>query len=245
MGTSKSEHAGHRDRMRKKFLKHGIEVFDQHEVLEILLFYAIPIRDTNPIAHKLINKFGSISAVLDAPYSLLVEAGLTENAAFLLKYLPECLAVYRNDKIQNTSRVIDMDTLPERLINLYLSKDVEMAYVILMDSHFKELYSDFVNKGSSMSTELSIPKICELAIRYSAKFAIISHNHPSGSTRPSKSDIISTINLYQSLMNLDVRLMDHFLVSGNEYVSFFDSGYMFKSKEEYMMSPIYKNPLFG
>ncbi len=244
MAASKSEHAGHRQRMKNKYLKHGIEIFDQHEILEMLLYYAIPMRDTNSLAHKLINKFGSISAVMDAPYSLLTEFGLSENVAFFLKFLPDVLAIYRNDKIENTSRVIDLDVLPQRLINLYFSKEVEMAYIILMDRHFKEVFSGFVSKGSSKSTELSIPIICEAAIRHSARFAIIAHNHPSGTTKPSKSDIISTINLFQALDNLDIVLLDHFVISGNDFLSMFDSGYIFKSKEEYMTSPIYKDPFF-
>ncbi len=245
MAGSKSEHAGHRNRMRKKFLEYGIEIFEPHEVLEILLFYCIPMKDTNETAHKLINRFGSISAVIDAPLNLLVESGLSENAAFFLKFFPEAFAVYKNDRINNNNRVVDIDMLPQKLTNLYFSKNVERAYIILLDSHFKELYSGFVSKGSANTTEINIPAICELAVRHSAKLAILAHNHPSGCNKPSKADFLATINLYQALKSLDILLMDHFLVANEEAISFFDSGYMFKNKEEYMKSSFYNNPLFG
>jgi len=244
MATKKSEHSGHRNRMRKKFLEYGIDIFEPHEVLEILLFYAIPMKDTNSVSHRLIDKFGSISAVIDAPYDLLVDYGLSDNVAFFLKFLPEAWAVYKNDKINNKNRIIDTDILPQKLINIYFSKKVEMAYIILLDSHFKELYSGFVSKGSANTTEINIPSICEMAVRYSAKLVILAHNHPSGCAQPSKSDFLATINLYQALKNLDILLMDHFLVADENVMSFYDEGCLFKTKNEYMESKFYNNPLY-
>ena len=127
MGDEESNIKLRRERMKKKYLEYGIDIFEKHELLEILLYYCIPKKDTNIIAHKLMNKFGTLSGVLDAPYDLIVESGVSENTAFLLKFLSDFMGVYRNDKLQNRSRVVNRDILPQRLINLYLSKKTEMV----------------------------------------------------------------------------------------------------------------------
>ena len=95
-------HKGHRDRMRKRFLLDDFDGFEQHEALELLLYYAVPRKDTNPIAHRLLEQFGSLSAVLDAPLNVLTQAGLTENAAVLLKMIPGMSRLYSDDKYNNT-----------------------------------------------------------------------------------------------------------------------------------------------
>ncbi len=234
-----------REQMKKKYLEYGIDIFEKHELLEILLYYCIQKKDTNIIAHRLMNKFGTLSGVMDAPYDLIVESGVSENTAFMFKFLTEFMGVYRNDKLQNGSKVVNRDILPQKLINLYLSKNTEMAYLILMDLNLKELYSGIVSHGSIINTELNIPKICELAIHHSAKYAIIAHNHPGGTSLPSQADIIATINLYQTLKYLKVTLIDHFVVAGDDCVSFHDAGIMFKSKEEFMSSSFYNSSLLG
>lgn len=234
----------HRQQMKDKYREHGAEIFDKHELLEILLYYSIPKKDTNVIAHKLIDKFGSISGVLDAPYDLLVESGVSDHTAFLLKFLPEFFGVYRNDKLKSKSKVLNPDILPQRLVNLYMGKTTEMVYLILMNSHWKELYSGIVSRGTYVNTELNVPKICELAIHYSAKYVIIAHNHPKGNAIPSNSDIFATINLYQALLSLRITLVDHFIVSRDDCVSFYDTGVFYKTEEEYMGSSLYKSKFF-
>ena len=234
-----------REQMKKKYLEFGIDIFEKHELLEIFLYYCMPRKDTNVIAHKLMNRFGTLSGVLDAPYDLIVETGVSENTAFMFKFITEFMGVYRNDKLQNGSRIVNRDILPQRFINLYLGKNIEMAYLILMDLNLKELYSGIVSQGSIINTELNIPKICELAIHHSAKYAIIAHNHPGGSSLPSQADIMATINLYQTLQHLKVTLIDHFVVAGDDCVSFYDAGLMFKSKEEFVLSSFYNSPLLS
>ena len=240
-----SVHAGHRKHMKEKVLEQGIESLREHEILEVMLYYAIPMKDTNPLAHQLINQFGSISAVFDAPYDVLIKSGLTENSAFMIKYIPEILSVYMTDKYDKNNKIVDINNLPQKFINRFLGKKNEMVYLLLMDAKYKELYFDIVSKGNITNTDINTTKICELAVRYSARYAIVSHNHPSGSSLPSRADILATINLKQALKSLNVKLLDHFIVADLDCVSFHDANVLFNSREEYEKSGIYKHPLYG
>lgn len=244
MADDKEQIAQRRDLMRGKYLEHGADIFEIHELLEILLYYPMPGKDTNLIAHNLLDRFGSISGVLDAPFDILVESGLTEHTAFLLNFLPEFFGVYRNDKLKTKDKILKPDIIPEILVNVYLGKKVEMAYVILMNAKWKELYSGIVSRGTTVNTDLNVPKICERAIHYSAKYVIVAHNHPTGDAFPSNSDILATINLYKALNSLQIKLVDHFIVSKNNCLSFFDTDILFKSEEEYFQSDFYRS-FFG
>lgn len=231
-----SEHSGHRQRMKKRYLEQGLETFEPHEMLELALYYAIPMKDTNPIAHRLLNKFGSLSAVFDAPIELLKEEGLSDNTAVFLKLIPDLLSVYMDDKFNNTDRIVSAETLPDKFINKFLGKDYEMVYLLLTDSKFKEIYCGIVSKGSVTNASINIPKICSLAVRYSARYAIIAHNHPSGICLPSNADIRVTTKLYQALKCINVELVDHFIVAENDCISLKESRVFFRTEEEFQKS---------
>lgn len=234
--ANSSEHSGHRKRMKNKYLAHGLDVFETHEILELALYYAIPMKDTNPIAHRLLDKFGSLSAVMDAPLDILVECGITENAAIFLKLIPDLLSVYMDDKFNNTEKVITVDNLPKKFINKFLGKNYEMVYLLLMDSKFKELYCGIVSKGSITNADVNIPKVCELAVRYCARYAVIAHNHPSGICLPSNADLKVTARLYQALNVINVELLDHYIVADDDCISLEESKVFFRSEEEFKNS---------
>lgn len=239
MAEKKTEHIGHRQRMKKKYFDYGIEVFSSHEVLEILLYYAVPRKDTNLTAHRLIEEYGSISAVLDAPSDLLVSFGIGEDAAFFLNFLPKFLEVYMEDKLLNDSRIVDKELISQKLMDIYSKEAAETVYLILMNSNSDELYSDAVNCGLKFGIELDIAKICELAVRHSARYVIISHNRPSGAGVPTQADIMTTIELYQALKRINIILEDNFLVLENRCISYSDSGIFFKNKQDFMNSVFY------
>lgn len=231
-----SEHSGHRKRMKKRYLEHGLETFENHEILELALYYAIPMKDTNPISHKLMDKFGSLSAVFDAPIDLLIDEGLTENTAVFLKLIPDLLSIYMDDKFNNTDKIINSVNLPQKFINKFLGKNYEMVYLLLMDSKYKELYCGVVSKGSITNADVNIPRICELSLRYSARYAIIAHNHPSGICLPSNADLRVTTKLYQALSYINVELVDHYIVAEDDCISLSDSKVFFRTEDEYRNS---------
>lgn len=212
-------HSGHRSRVRKKFLDNGIDSFETHEVLELLLFYAVPMKNTSILAHKLLDSFGSISAIFDAPFDALVEAGLTESQAVMLKLMPDITRLYIDDKHNNKSKVVDIDNLPDAIIRKFIGRENENVLALLIDAKGKEVFCGIVSKGSLNDTSLPIRKIVDFSLRYNAKSVIVAHNHPSGVALPSKDDLDATVNLKNALDLIGVRLLDHYIVADNDCVS--------------------------
>ncbi len=212
-------HSGHRSRVRKKFLDNGIDSFEPHEVLELLLFYAVPMKNTSILAHKLLDSFGSISAIFDAPYDALIEAGLTESQAVMLKLMPDITRLYIEDKHNNKSKVVDVDNLPDVIIRKFIGRENENVLALLIDAKGKEVFCGIVSKGSLNDTTLPIRKIVDFSLRYNAKSVIVAHNHPSGVALPSRDDIDATVNLKNALDLIGVRLLDHYIVADNDCVS--------------------------
>lgn len=221
---SDSPHKGHRDRMRKKFLLNELDGFETHEALELLLYYAVPRRDTNPIAHGLLERFGSLSAVLDAPLNALTEAGLTQNAAVLLKLIPGMSRLYTDDRNYNKKKVIKEEKLGYLLLDKFTGRVNEVVILMLLDAKFKEIFCGVVNKGSMSACQLYIRKIVQLAVTNNAKYAVLAHNHPSGVAIPSEEDVMSTQEIYDALALVGVTLVDHFVVADYDFVSMMQSG---------------------
>lgn len=213
-------HEGHRDRMRQKFLQDGLDVFETHEALELLLFYAIPRKNTNEIAHYLIEEFGSLSAVFDAPVDTLMKVGkLTRNTAVLIKLIPQISRIYLEDKHKRSNKLVSDDVVGDLLMHKFVGRTNETVILVLMDGKRKQLFCGVVNEGSLNGAEIHIRKMVELAMRYNASMAIISHNHPSGIALPSKDDMIATASVRDALSLVGVRLIDHIIVADDDYVS--------------------------
>lgn len=223
MQNDKQIHSGHRQRMRAKFLQSGLDGFETHESLELLLYYAVPRKDTNPLSHRLIDRFGSLSAVLDAPVDALKECGLSENAAILLKLIPQISRLYLDDKF-DPGKAVDIDNVGDKLLHKFVGRDYEAVVLLLMDAKRKEVYCGVISKGSVNSCDLYIRKIIETAMIYNASYAVLSHNHPSGLALPSMADIESTKTVSSALKLVGIRLLDHIVVADDDYVSMYQSG---------------------
>lgn len=218
------EHAGHRERLRRKFIENGLDIFEPHQALELYLFYAVPRKDTNPLAHRLLDRYLTISGVCDAPIDeLQKDFGLSENAAALLKLLPEMIRVYNESKIPD-NYAISPDTIGDVIKTKFIGRTSEVVALVLGDAKGKMVFFDVIAKGSLNSTDMPIRKIVELAIRHNAKIAYIAHNHPSGNALPSVDDIKTTKLISQTLRSVGVSLIDHFIVADNDYVSLRSSG---------------------
>lgn len=218
-----NEHIGHRSRMKERFLHTHFDGFEDHQILEMLLFYVYPRSDTNPLAHRLLNKFGSIAAILDSPVDVLIKAGLTKNAATFLVMLPDISRIYLDDRNNNESKIIDFSNIGDYFVSKFIGRDEEVLILLLADAKGKELYCGVVSKGGIRSSEAPIRKIIDLAIRYNAATAVIAHNHPSGVALPSRSDLEATKDVYNALELVGVLLVDHIIVSDDDFVSLRDS----------------------
>lgn len=218
-------HSGHRDRIRKKFIENDLNNFLPHEILELLLFYAVPRKDTNPLAHKLLDAFGSISAVFDAPIELLMKEGLSESAAVAIKLIPSLSRVYIVDKHKNRNKCISEDEIFDYMISKFIGIQDEVVVLLLMDIKGKELYSGIIRRGSVASVDVYMRNLINLCLTYNAYSAILSHNHPSGIALPSKADIKTTKLVYDSLKVINVKLLDHIIVADNDCISLKESGF--------------------
>ena len=220
-------HDGHRKRMKNRFLKYGLDNFDDHAVLELLLYYALPRGDVNPIAHELINRFGSLDAVLDAPMSDLIQIpGVGENAAALIKIIPQVCRRYLESRV-SLDRIIDSSEKAGEFVKPYFyGKREETVFVVGLDAKCKVIAHKLLGEGDVTATLISIRKVVEFALTYNAAYIVLAHNHPSGVALPSSDDVLSTKKVQEALLNVGVKLFDHVIVADDDFVSLRDCGYI-------------------
>lgn len=215
----KNVHEGHRERMRNKYINKGIDVFEQHEILELLLFYAIPRKNTNGIAHELLETCGSLSAVFDAPIDILMQHGLSYNASVLLHMIPDLSRAYQSDKFDNEEKLITDDNIGEKMVRLFAGKNEECVYALFLDAKGKTKYSGVISKGDANSAPMFAKDIVTIAASCKAVTVIIAHNHPSGMAFPSRADLEATADIADALDTIGVHLADHIIVADREYIS--------------------------
>lgn len=216
-----SVHDGHRERIRKQYIKEGIsEHMPPHKLLEILLFYSVPRRDTNELAHRLIETFGSFSAVLDAPIEDLVKVqGITENSAFLLKAILPAARIYLKDRENGKSSVAGKDDAAEYLSHRFFGCTVETVYLLCLDNKGRILSCPKLSEGDIISVGVSPRTVIEQALKYHATAVMLAHNHPKGFALPSKADIRMTIDIGKALGAINVQFLDHIIVADGDYIS--------------------------
>lgn len=220
-------HQGHREKMRQRFLKSGLESFADHEALELLLYYAIPRQDTNPIAHRLMERYGSLSAVLSAPAEDLKKVeGIGESAAVLLKVAGQIGRKARLSDAAQSRAMTDVETVGAYLLERYAGETHEVVYQLCLDRKGKLLSCKRLNDGGASSASLDIRKVVENAILTSASTVILAHNHPSGIALPSDDDCAATTQAVQALQTIGVVLADHIIVADDDFVSMAQSGYL-------------------
>ena len=219
-------HDGHRQRTKKKFLEHGLDSFSDHEVLELLLFYALPRGDTNPTAHALIDRFGSLAAVLDAPLEELVRVpGIGEGAAALLKLAPQVGRRYLMSRASVGDILYSTQAAGKYIVPLFAGETEEAVYAVCLDGKYKVLGCRLLFRGSVNSAGVSVRRIVEAAISCNATSVILAHNHTSGPALPSEDDIKTTRRVRQALKAVDIELADHLIVADDDFVSLADSGF--------------------
>ncbi len=227
-------HDGHRDRLRARFRREGLDKFEVHNIMELLLFYGIPRRDTNETAHALIDRFGSLSGVLDAPYEELCKVpGVGESAATFLKLLPELCRVYMDDQARGVRIVNGTEDAARLLGSKFIGRRVEAIVLLLLDSKGKVLYCDVVREGSIHAVDVNMKEIISICSTYDAAGAIIAHNHPSGLALPSKGDLETTKKLCHAIQFIGVQLYDHMIFADGDFVSLHETAgleYLFEEE---------------
>ena len=221
-------HSGHRDRLKKRFLQQGLDGFTDVQALELLLFYSIPRQDTNPIAHRLLNHFGSLSQVLEAPPEELTRVGgIGENSALLLNLINQMGRFYLVDKAKRERVLPTIEDCARYMQPYFYSRRTETVFLLCLDAKCKPLCCKEVGEGSVNSAGISVRKIVETALREGATTVVLGHNHPSGIAIPSAEDIQTTCRIAAALKSVEIHLADHIVVAEDDYVSMVQSGYRF------------------
>ena len=220
-------HEGHRERLRSRFLRDGLDGFDDHNVLELLLFYAQPRKDTNELAHRLIKTFGSLDGVFEASAEMLKKVeGMGDVSAALIRLVPE---ISRRCSIarDGACRVLpDSDAAGRYLLPRFLNCEEEVMYLVCLDAKLAILDCREINRGDTVSVGVNIRRIVQIALEKNATYVMLAHNHTSGLALPSPEDVAATLRVRQVLAQVGVTLSDHIVVAAGDFVSMADSGYI-------------------
>jgi len=223
--TIDSIHSGHRQRMKDMALAEGLDGFSPHQVLELLLFYTMPYKDTNELAHKLVDHFGSFSGVLNADYEDLMSVeGVGPHTACMLALLPEIFRRYQLDAMGDKIHLPDPQSMGDYVRRLFIGCRYEVFYLIGLDNGNHVIHSTVISKGSLTEVSVYPRLVVEAALRCRARKVVLAHNHPSGNLRPSAADVQLTQRLKALLDEIGITVLDHVIASGDTYYSFAEKG---------------------
>ena len=220
----KAIHTGHRGRVKDEFLTRGIEGWPDHRVLELILFYAIPQGDVNPLAHELVDRFGSLSGALDAlPEELMKVKGMGEHSAAMLKLFPAVMGRYLEGRTEPGQIVHTVEEAGHVLAPYLYGSRNEMVYVLCLDAKEKLLGVRKISEGNNSSSDVTIRRAAEECLALRASFCYLAHNHVSGIALPSPEDMNTTNVVRIALEPLGVRLVDHLVFVDGDLVSIRES----------------------
>jgi DNA repair protein RadC len=226
MRTKESPHyIGHRKRLRRRFLKTGGEGFEDYEIMELLLSFCIPRKDTKPLAKRVLSQFGSLPGVLDAPFEDLKQIkGLGEVSAVLIKVTRRLIELYLKEEIFNKEKRLSSPKEVVRYCRASMGglKD-EQFRAIYLNSQNQVIQEVIIQEGTVDQAVVYPRKILEHALKLKATGVIIVHNHPSGTLQPSRSDIELTRRLKSTAAELGIRILDHLIVTRVGYFSFVEN----------------------
>ncbi len=218
-------HDGHRDRLKERFRQNGLDEFNELQVLELLLFYCIPRQDTNPLAHHLLERFGSFSQVLEAPEGELEKVpGIGPNAATFLHLVRDAGRYYRINRMRQEKILSTMEQCGNYLRSFFVGRRNEMVYMLCLDAKCKVLCCKEIGEGSINFASVPVRRVVEAALGVNATTVVLAHNHPSGIALPSTEDVHTTYRVAAALNTVDITLADHIIVADDEYVSLAQSG---------------------
>ena len=223
---------GHRERIKEKFLKNGIDGFAEYEILELLLTYCIPRKDTKPIAKELLNKFKSLDNVFKADFDKLSAIdGLGKNSIAFLKLIGDLPSIIYKDELKNkklidkeTVKISNKDILLKYLRNKIGYEEIEKFYVLYLSSSNEVIEFEENSVGTLDRSSVYPREIYKKIINLNAKSVILAHNHPSDNITPSKCDIELTNEIAKGLKNFGALLIEHIIITKNSYFSFLEEG---------------------
>ncbi len=225
MSSDSSIHKDHRKRVKERFCREGLDNFNEINVLELLLFYCVQRRDTNPLAHRLLDHFGKLSNVLEATREELMQVeGVTENIAVYLSFIKDVSRYYMVNQSEKPVVLTSIDECAKYIRPYFVGRPVETVFLLCLDAKCKVICCKKVSEGGVNSAPISSRKVVEMAILSKATSVVLAHNHPSGIAVPSVEDVQVTGRICTTLKGVDVTLVDHIVFGDDgDYVSMVQS----------------------
>jgi len=218
-------HDGHRDRLKTRFLEEGLDGFTEVQALELLLFYAIPRRDTNEMAHRLLESFGTLDKVFEADYDALCQVeGVGPGAASLIRLTADMNRRRVLSRSKPGTVFKSADAAGALFLELFRGQREEQIYLLCLDQQYRLIKCVKLFSGSLLSVSLDQRKLVETALKWNAASVILAHNHVGGPAVPSQADAASTDSVKRTLAAVGVCLEDHIIVAGDEFISMKNSG---------------------
>ena len=222
-------HELHRERMRERFLKDDGKHFEKHELLEMLLFYSIRQGNTNETGHRLMDTFGSMKNILEAPFDELTAVkGVGPQSACLIKLIQAITGRYISERNEAADMLCSTELAGEYLVSKYFGITDEKVSLLCLDSGGRLINWIVIHEGSFNAVEVSVRKVLETVIRLNASMVIMAHNHPGGIALPSEADVNTTKNIINAIKVAGITCSDHIIIAGNDYVSMAESQDFYK-----------------
>ena len=219
-------HAGHREKLRDRFINEkGFEHFEDHQILELLLFYANARSDTNPVAHDLLDHFGSLKGVLEArPEQLMQVPGIGKQQAVLLSMVVPLTRVWHRCAMETPTRIGNSREAENYCLSILAGERTERFYVISLNAKCNVLGRRKISEGSLSEVSAYPRMVMETALNYNAHSVLLCHNHPGGTCAPSPEDVASTLQLQRLLNGVGILVLDHVIVAGDRTYSMIQHG---------------------
>lgn len=220
-----SIHDGHRARMKKRFLEQGLDSFDDHQVLELLLFYALSRIDVNILAHRLLDHFGGLDRVFEASVEELCQVeGVSEHTALLLRLIPQLNRRCQIRRNQQCRIISSAAQAGHYLAPYFLDERDEVVYLLCLDNRQRILSCSLLARGETDCANFSVRRVVEIVLSRKAASVILAHNHTSGIALPSADDLSTTRRLKKALTAIGICLQDHLIMAGDDFISLAASG---------------------
>jgi DNA repair protein RadC len=220
-GGAVNVHSGHRERVKRRFIHEGLNNFAPHEILELALFYCIPMKDVNELAHKMINAFGGLHHLVEAsPKEIMSRCGVNENTAVFVSFLSRFAQHYFQERWSKRVVLDNFKNAGEYLVNVFMTRRVEAFCLTCLDASRRLNSTDIISEGTIGEAPVYLRNIIQTALLHNAVCVILSHNHPGGSTQPSRADINATRQIINAFSYIDIVVLDHIIICDNGFFSF-------------------------
>lgn len=223
----KNIHAGHRERLRKRFLEKGMDALDDHQILEFLLFHCNRVKDTNPMGHALMDRFKNLDAVFSASYDDLIKVdGISDAAAALILFVSQLSNRVSRSTVPRKAALLTQRAAGEYCMKFFKGLKKERVVLVCLDSERNVISADIISEGVSNASVVDVRKIVEIAMNKGAVGVVLAHNHPDDATHPSNADVSVTTRIVNVLEGINISVIDHIICNNETFTSMSERGLM-------------------